>query len=119
EAQMALDVGAACICVSNHGGRVLDHTPGTAKVLPAIAEKVKGRMVVLVDGGVRYGGDVLKMLALGANAVLVGRPVLRGAVGGGAEGVKLVLNKLRAELVDAMVLTGTANVKKVSRSILA
>jgi 4-hydroxymandelate oxidase len=118
EAQMALDVGAAAICVSNHGGRVLDHTPGTAKVLPAIAEKVKGRMVVLVDGGVRYGGDVLKMLALGANAVLVGRPVLRGAVGGGAEGVKLVLNKMRAELVDAMVLTGTANVKKVSRSIL-
>jgi len=119
EAQMALDVGAAGICVSNHGGRVLDHTPGTAKVLPAIAEKVKGRMVILVDGGVRYGADVLKMLALGANAVLVGRPVLRGAVGGGAEGVKLVLNKMRAELVDAMVLTGTANVKKVSRSILA
>ena len=118
EAQMALDVGAAGICVSNHGGRVLDHTPGTAKVLPEIASKVKGRMVILVDGGVRYGADVLKMLALGANAVLVGRPVLRGAVGGGAEGVKLVLNKMRAELVDAMVLTGTANVKKVSRSIL-
>jgi 4-hydroxymandelate oxidase len=119
EAQMAIEVGAAGIVVSNHGGRVLDHTPGTAKVLPAISKVAKGRILVFVDGGVRYGADALKMLALGANAVLVGRPVLRGAVGGGAEGVKLVLEKMRSELVDAMVLTGTANVKKVGRSILA
>ncbi|GEJ57424.1 alpha-hydroxy-acid oxidizing protein [Anaeromyxobacter diazotrophicus] len=119
EAQLAVDVGAAGIVVSNHGGRVLDHTPGTAKVLPAIAKAVKGRTLVFADGGVRYGSDVLKLLALGANAVLVGRPVLRGSVGGGAEGVKLVLEKMRSELVDAMVLTGTASVKKVSRSILA
>ncbi len=111
--------GAAGIVVSNHGGRVLDHTPGTAKLLPAIAKTVKGRILVFADGGVRYGADVLKLLALGAQAVLVGRPVLRGAVGGGAVGVAMVLNKLRDELVVAMVLTGTADVKRVGRKVLA
>jgi 4-hydroxymandelate oxidase len=119
EALMALEIGAAGIIVSNHGGRVLDHTPGTAQVLPAIADKVKGRMIIIADGGVRYGADVLKMLALGANAVLVGRPLVRGSVGGGAEGVSLMLKKLQDELVVAMTLTGTADVKKVSRNILA
>jgi isopentenyl diphosphate isomerase/L-lactate dehydrogenase-like FMN-dependent dehydrogenase len=119
EALMALEAGAAGIVVSNHGGRVLDHTPGTSQVLPAIADKVNGRMIILADGGVRYGADVLKMLALGANAVLVGRPLLRGSVGGGADGVALMLNKLRDELVVSMTLTGTADVKKVSRNILA
>jgi isopentenyl diphosphate isomerase/L-lactate dehydrogenase-like FMN-dependent dehydrogenase len=119
EAEMAVQAGAAGIVVSNHGGRVLDHTPGVAQVLPAIAEKVKGRLAILADGGVRYGADVLKLLALGAQAVLVGRPVLRGAVGGGAEGVALVLNKLREELAAAMVLTGTPDVKKVSRKVLS
>ncbi|MDR3579248.1 MAG: alpha-hydroxy-acid oxidizing protein [Oryzomonas sp.] len=119
EALMALEAGAAGIVVSNHGGRVLDHTPGTSQVLPAIADKVKGRMIILADGGVRYGADVLKLLALGANAVLVGRPLLRGSVGGGAVGVALMLNKLRDELVVSMTLTGTADVKKVSRNILA
>jgi 4-hydroxymandelate oxidase len=118
EALMALEVGAAGIIVSNHGGRVLDHTPGTAQVLPLIAEKVKGRMIILVDGGVRYGADVLKMLALGADAVLVGRPLVRGSVGGGVEGVALMLKKLNDELQVAMTLTGTADVKKVSRNIL-
>jgi len=119
EAEAALEVGAAGIVVSNHGGRVLDHTPGTAQVLPAIADKVKGRMVIMVDGGVRYGADVLKMLALGADAVLVGRPLLRGSVGGGAEGVALTLKKMHEELLVSMILTGTADVKKVSRSIIA
>jgi 4-hydroxymandelate oxidase len=118
EAQMALEIGAAGIVVSNHGGRVLDHTPGTAQMLPLIADKVKGKMIILADGGVRYGADVLKMLALGANAVLVGRPLVRGSVGGGAEGVALMLRKLNDELQVAMTLTGTADVKKVSRGIL-
>ncbi|BCS53510.1 alpha-hydroxy-acid oxidizing protein [Geobacter sp. SVR] len=118
EAVMAYEVGAAGIVVSNHGGRVLDHTPGTAQVLPAIADKVKGKLLILADGGVRYGGDVLKMLALGASAVLVGRPLVRGSVGGGAEGVALMLKKMQDELVVAMTLTGTADVKNVSRSII-
>lgn len=119
EALMALEVGAAGIVVSNHGGRVLDHTPGTAQVLPEIADKIKGRMIILVDGGVRYGADVLKMLALGADAVLVGRPLVRGSVGGGPEGVAVILKKMNDELQVAMTLTGTADVKRVSRSILA
>ncbi|MDY0383862.1 alpha-hydroxy-acid oxidizing protein [Trichlorobacter sp.] len=118
EAKKAIDVGAAGIVVSNHGGRVLDHTPGSAAVLAAIADSVKGKIVILSDGGIRYGADVLKSLALGADAVLVGRPLIRGSVGGGPEGVALILKKMQGELVVAMTLTGTADVKKVSRSIL-
>jgi isopentenyl diphosphate isomerase/L-lactate dehydrogenase-like FMN-dependent dehydrogenase len=119
EAQMAVDAGAAAIVVSNHGGRVLDHTPGTAEVLPKIAAKVKGKITILADGGIRNGYDVLKMLALGADAVMIGRPVIRGAVGGGKEGVALVLNKMRKELAEAMVLTGVPSVQKVKRNIVA
>jgi isopentenyl diphosphate isomerase/L-lactate dehydrogenase-like FMN-dependent dehydrogenase len=118
EAETAVDAGAAAIVVSNHGGRVLDHTPGAAEVLPAIARAVKGRAVVLADGGVRSGVDVLKYLALGADAVLVGRPLAVGAFGGGAEGVTFLLRKLQSELVAAMLLTGTASVRSVSPRIL-
>jgi 4-hydroxymandelate oxidase len=114
EALVALDVGAKGIVVSNHGGRNLDHTPGTADVLPAIAKRVKGKLTLLADGGVRYGADVLKLLALGADAVLVGRPIIRGAHGGGAEGVQVILDKIRGELAENMVLTGTASVRAVS-----
>ena len=102
EAEIAVAAGAAAIVVSNHGGRVLDHTPGAAEVLPAIARAVKGRTVILADGGVRSGADVLKYLALGADAVLIGRPLVVGAFGGGAEGVALLLNKLQSELISAM-----------------
>jgi isopentenyl diphosphate isomerase/L-lactate dehydrogenase-like FMN-dependent dehydrogenase len=119
EAQLAVSAGAAAIVVSNHGGRVLDHTPGAAEVLPSIAAKVKGRAFVLADGGVRTGADVLKLLALGADAVLVGRPLAVGAFGGGAEGVAALLKKMQAELVSAMLLTGTASVREVSPDILA
>jgi isopentenyl diphosphate isomerase/L-lactate dehydrogenase-like FMN-dependent dehydrogenase len=110
--------GADAIVVSNHGGRALDHTPGTAEVLPYIAEEVKGKISILVDGGVRSGTDVLKMLALGADAVVVGRPLAIAAVGGGAEGVELVVNKFAAELRTAMLLTGTADIKSITEDIL-
>jgi 4-hydroxymandelate oxidase len=118
EADLALEAGAAAIVVSNHGGRVLDHTPGAAEVLPHIAARVKGRLLIFADGGVRSGGDVLKLLALGADAVLVGRPLIIGVMGGGREGVAFLLNKMKTELIQAMLLTGTAEVKKVSRAIL-
>jgi len=118
EAGLAADVGAAAIVVSNHGGRVLDCTPGAAEVLGPIAATVKGRVTILVDGGVRSGADVLKYLALGADAVLVGRPLVVGAFGGGSEGVAYLLDMMRGELVQAMLLTGTADVKAVSRRIL-
>ena len=119
EAELAVEAGAKGIVVSNHGGRVLDYTPGTADVLPAIAAKVKGKVVIFVDGAVRRGTDVLKLLALGADACLVGRPLIRGAHGAGRQGVALMLNAMRQELMDSMVLTGTASVRNVSRSIIA
>jgi len=118
EAELAVAAGASAIVVSNHGGRILDHTPGAAEVLPGIARAVGGRTVVLADGGVRSGGDVLKYLALGADAVLVGRPLVIGAFGGGAEGVAFLLRKLQSELAAAMLLTGTASVRAVSSRIL-
>ncbi len=118
EAVMAFDAGAAGIVVSNHGGRVLDHAPGAAEVLPEIAAAVRGRGAILADGGVRSGADVLKYLALGADAVLVGRPLVVGAFGGGAEGVAFLLQKLKNELTAAMLLTGTASVRAVSPRIL-
>ncbi|MGO9611763.1 MAG: alpha-hydroxy-acid oxidizing protein [Dissulfurispiraceae bacterium] len=118
EAELAMEAGVSAIVVSNHGGRVLDYTPGTAEVLWGIAKRVTGRIMVLVDGGVRTGGDVLKLLALGADAVLVGRPLIMGALGGGSDGVAFLLNKMKDELVQAMLLTGTADVKRVDREIL-
>ncbi len=118
DAEACWQAGVDAIVVSNHGGRALDHTPGTAEVLPYIAEAVKGKMTVLVDGGIRSGTDVLKMLALGADAVLLGRPLAIGAVGGGAEGVEFILNKFKGELSAAMTLTGTGQANEVSVEIL-
>jgi len=118
EAQGCVEAGVDAIVVSNHGGRAMDHTPGTAEVLPHIAEAVKGQIVILVDGGVRSGVDVLKMLALGADAVLIGRSLAIGAVGGGSEGAQMVLAKLAGELKAAMLLTGTADVAAVSEDII-
>ncbi len=118
EARLAVDAGADAIVVSNHGGRVLDHTPGGARVLPGIAKAVKGRLTVFADGGVRTGADVLKMLALGADAVMIGRPFSIAAVGGGKEGVIRYIEKLKIELVSAMVLTGVSRADAVDESIL-
>lgn len=118
DARLAADVGVDAIVVSNHGGRVLDHTPGTAEVLPSIADAVKGRLAILADGGVRDGVDVFKMLALGADAVMIGRPFSIAAVGGLAEGVASYIDTLKAQLVQAMILTGSANVAGISRSSL-
>jgi len=103
DARMAVEAGAAGIIVSNHGGRVFDHTPGTAEVLPDIASAVKGKIKIFVDGGVRSGVDVLKMMALGAEAVFVGRPMAIAAVGGGKEGVTLLLNQYADQLKTAMI----------------
>ena len=109
----ALQAGAAGIIVSNHGGRVLDHTPATATVLPAIAEAVGGKMQILVDGGIRTGADIFRALALGADAVLIGRPYVVMVYGGAEEGVVAYTNKLRAELADCMQMTGCATLKDI------
>ncbi|MHB1132205.1 MAG: alpha-hydroxy-acid oxidizing protein [Chloroflexota bacterium] len=114
EAEIAAEAGAAGIVVSNHGGRSLDHLPGTAEVLPEIAAAVKGKLTILVDGGIRSGVDVLKMLALGADAVLVGRPLAIAAVGGGAEAVETYFRRLGDELRAAMLLTGCASPAEAS-----
>lgn len=118
EAQIAVEAGAKAIVVSNHGGRILDWTPGVAEVLPRIVDKVKDKVTILADGGVRAGVDVLKYIALGADAVLVGRPIIIGAFGGGQEGIELILNTLAKELKQAMILTGCKSLDDVSEKIL-
>jgi isopentenyl diphosphate isomerase/L-lactate dehydrogenase-like FMN-dependent dehydrogenase len=119
DALLAGEAGVAGICVSNHGGRVLDHTPGTADVLPAIVDKVKGKMVIFVDGCVHYGDDVLKYVALGADCVMVGRHIIRAAFGDGRRGVGLFMKTMRDELEASMVVTACPDVHSIGRQILA
>ena len=115
----AKEAGASAIVVSNHGGRVLDQCPATAEVLPEIAAALKGTGVkVLVDGGIRTGMDVFKALALGADAVLIGRPFVTMVYGAGAEGVKTYVEKLKAELADTMAMCGAHSLADISRSML-
>jgi len=118
EAQKCVDAGVAVIAVSNHGGRVLDSTPGTAQVLPLIRNQIGDSITITVDGGVRTGYDVLKMLALGADAVLLGRDIIRAAVGGGTLGVRLHLEHIKQTLKKAMFMTGTKNIKMANSNIL-
>ncbi|MCW0219494.1 MAG: alpha-hydroxy-acid oxidizing protein [Prosthecobacter sp.] len=118
DAEMAIVRGFAGIIVSNHGGRILDTMPATIDVLPQIASKVAGRVPILLDGGIRRGTDVLKAIALGASAVLVGRPYIFGLSVGGAVGVAHVLNILRAEFEVAMGLTGCATVDQIQPSVI-
>ena len=118
DAMKCVKAGAGAIVVSNHGGRVLDHTPGAADVLPDIVEAVKGKIIILVDGGIRSGADVLKVLALGADGVLIGRPLMVGAYGNGTEGVQTLIEKYTAELRAAMILTGCKSLKDISSDVL-
>ncbi|MDP2165800.1 MAG: alpha-hydroxy acid oxidase [Hydrogenophaga sp.] len=106
DAVEAVRCGAAGIIASNHGGRTLDTIPATARLLPRVVQVVQGDVPVLVDGGIRRGTDVLKAMALGASAVLVGRPILHGLTNAGATGVAHVIRLLRDELEMAMALTG-------------
>ncbi len=117
-AKKALEAGASGIVVSNHGGRVLDQCPATAEVLPAIVDAVGGKMTVLVDGGIRTGMDVFKALALGADGVLIARPFVTMVYGGGAEGVQVYVDKLKAELADAMAMCGAHSLSDINRSMI-
>ncbi|MFQ3574664.1 MAG: alpha-hydroxy-acid oxidizing protein [Thermodesulfovibrionales bacterium] len=119
EAKICADCGASAIVVSNHGGRVLDHTPGVAEVLPKIVDALKFPIKVFADGGIRSGADVLKMLALGADCVLIGRPLIISVFGGGKEAMSFILNKYKADLTNAMLMTGVGNVGFVTRGILS
>lgn len=114
EAELAVEIGAKAIVVSNHGGRVLDHTDSTVRALPQIAERVSGKILILADGGIRSGVDAFKMMALGADGVLVGRPVIIGAFGAFEEGVTMVLEKMKKELYQAMILTGAKDLAEIN-----
>jgi 4-hydroxymandelate oxidase len=116
DARLAAEHGAAGIIVSNHGGRQLDGAPASLDVLPEVVDAVGARVPVLMDGGVRRGTDVLKALALGAQAVLVGRPVLYGLAVGGEPGVARVLELLRDELARGLALLGCTRPDEVSRT---
>ena len=118
DAVRAIEYGIRAILVSNHGGRQLDNAVAALDALPAVVEAVAGRVEVLVDGGVRRGTDVLKALALGARAVLIGRPIHWGLAVGGEAGVRHVLELLRAELALDLMLCGLASPDKVDRSLL-
>ncbi len=110
----AAESGAYGIVVSNHGGRVIDQTPATIEVLPEIKAAVGGRIKILVDGGFRTGVDVFKALALGADAVLIGRPYVIAACGGGREGVALYTRKIIAELKETMKMTGCSLIRDIT-----
>jgi 4-hydroxymandelate oxidase len=117
DADEAVRRGVAGIVVSNHGGRVLDTEPATIEVLPAIVDRVAGRVPVLFDSVIRRGTDVLKGLGYGASAVLIGRPYLYGLSVAGADGVRDVINILRSELEGAMAMTGRTRLDQIDRSI--
>jgi isopentenyl diphosphate isomerase/L-lactate dehydrogenase-like FMN-dependent dehydrogenase len=118
DAELALGHGAAGVIVSNHGGRQLDRSLATAEALPEIAEAIDGRATILVDGGIRRGVDVATALALGADAVLVGRPVLWGLAAAGREGVARVLGLLCEELELTLGLCGCTSPTELSRAHL-
>lgn len=119
DAETAIQAGASGLIVSNHGARQLDTVSATIDALPFIVEKVADRIPVLVDGGIRRGTDVLKALALGASAILIGRPYVYGLAVGGADGVSRVIDILRGELEVAMALTGCPTIGSINRSVLS
>ena len=118
DASLAVEHGADAVIVSNHGGRQLDGVPAPITVLPYIVDAVAGRIEILLDGGVRRGTDVLKAIALGARAVLVGRPVLWGLTLDGEAGVTSVLEHLRGEIDLAMALAGCPSINDVDASLV-
>lgn len=111
EAKLCVEAGVKAIVVSNHGGRCLNGTFSSVEVLPEISKAVRNKITILADGCVREGVDVLKYLALGADGVLVGRPIIWGAIGGGEDGVFTILNVLKEQLYQAMILTGVESIK--------
>ncbi|MCI2173187.1 MAG: alpha-hydroxy-acid oxidizing protein [Atopobiaceae bacterium] len=112
-AEKAVDAGADAIVVSNHGGRVLDGVPSTAEMLPSIVDAVADDVTIFVDGGIRSGIDVFRALALGADACLIARPFVVATYGAGEEGVRSYLSQLEGELLDTMLMCGTADIAEI------
>ena len=118
DAGRAVNAGVSGLIVSNHGGRNMDTVPATIDALPAVCARVAGRVPVLVDGGIRRGTDVLKAIALGASAVLIGRPYVYGLAVGGVDGVAHVVRILRRELEMAMALSGRTSIAAIDGSVI-
>ena len=118
DARVAVEAGADLLVVSNHGGRILDFNRAAIEALPEVLQAVKGRVPVLLDSGIRSGGDIVKALALGAKAVLVGRPIGWGVGAAGAEGVARVIEILTEEMKRVMILTGIGAIGEITESIL-
>jgi 4-hydroxymandelate oxidase len=118
DAERGIAAGAAGLVVSNHGGRTVDQVPATLDALPPIVERVAGRVPVLVDGGIRRGTDIVIARAMGADAVLVGRPYIHGLAVAGDAGVAQIVNILRQELEMAMALLGRTSFREIDRSVL-
>ena len=118
DAEQAVQAGADAIIVSNHGGRALDGVAPTIDALPRVVARVAGRKPVLMDGGIRRGADVVRALARGANAVLIGRPYLHGLAVNGSDGVRHIVEILRRELEAAMALTGRTTIAAIDRTVL-
>lgn len=114
----AKEAGASCIVVSNHGGRVLDDTPATADVLEEIVQAVGKDMTILVDGGIRSGQDIFKVLALGADGVLIARPFVNMIYGAQEEGVKALVDQLEQELIDTMEMCGASTIQEITRDMV-
>lgn len=111
----AVEAGADGIIVSNHGGRVLDDSPSGIEMLEEIVAAVDGKLKIYVDGAFRSGNDVFKALALGADGVLIGRPVSQAVIGGGAQGVQIYMNKIKLELKEAMAMSGCKKIQDITR----
>ncbi len=118
EAILCAEAGVSAIVVSNHGGRVLNETVAPINVLESITEAVGDKIIVLADGNVREGVDIVKYLALGAKGVLIGRPLIWGSIGGREEGVKTIFNTLKNQLIQAMILTGVQDINRVEKRII-
>ena len=116
DAVAAADAGADAVIVSNHGGRQLEGAPATLRVLPEVVKGVGGRIEVLIDGGVRRGGDVIKALALGARAVLIGRPYLYALAAAGEAGVDRMLEVFRVDMTRSLALMGCHSVAELDRT---
>lgn len=115
DAQKALDIGADAVIVSNHGGRQLDHSPSAIAALPDVVAAIGSRCEIILDGGVKRGTDILKALALGANACSIGRSYLWGLSAGGEAGVSRAIELLARELDNSMALLGTPTISDVTR----
>jgi isopentenyl diphosphate isomerase/L-lactate dehydrogenase-like FMN-dependent dehydrogenase len=118
DALIVLDSGAKAVDVSNHGGRVLDYSLGVASVLPDIVKACKGRITIMADGAVRTGFDVIKLLALGADVALIGRPLARMSLAGGSAAVKAYFDYVRGDLRRAMLMTGCDSLAEITQDIL-